>query len=121
MKVGVVGSRRRNSEDDYKWVLDKVQVCAYAYDEDIELVSGGCGAGADRFAENISKHYGYDITIHRPDYHKNGIIAPFIRNELIAKEADILIACVAEDRKGGTEDTIRKFKKHHPEGKLIIV
>lgn len=26
-------------------------------------------------------------------------------------EADVLIACVAEDRKGGTEDTIKKFQK----------
>jgi hypothetical protein len=121
MRIGVVGSRRRNSEVDYDKVLFEVNVCAYHYNQDIGLVSGGCGAGADKFAEHISKHYGYDITIHRPDYHKNGRIAPFIRNELIAKESDILIACVAADRKGGTEDTIRKFKKHHPEGKLIIV
>ena len=121
MKVGIVGSRRRNSNDDYQKVLRQVENCAFFFNEDIELVSGGCARGADSFAEQIAKNLGYDITIHRPDYHKYFRTAPFVRNDLIAKESDILIACVAEDRKGGTEDTIRKFKKHHPDGKLFIL
>jgi hypothetical protein len=28
-----------------------------------------------------------------------------------ARDADVLIACAAPDRKGGTEDTIRKYLK----------
>jgi len=31
-----------------------------------------------------------------------------VRNTLIAKDCTVLIACVAEDRTGGTEDTIKK-------------
>lgn len=121
MKIGIVGSRRRISNDDYQKVLRQVENCAFFFNENIELVSGGCSRGADAFAERISKNLGYDITIHKPYYHEYGRVATFVRNDLIAKESDILIACVAEDRKGGTEDTIRKFKKHHPDGKLFII
>jgi hypothetical protein len=33
----------------------------------------------------------------------------YARNTLIAQDSDILIACVSPDRKGGTEDTIKKY------------
>ncbi len=53
----------------------------------------------------------------------------YARNKLIARDADVLIACVAEDRKGGTEDTIKHFckklgkseKQLIAEGKLVLV
>jgi hypothetical protein len=34
--------------------------------------------------------------------------ARFARNAQIAEDCDLLIAVVSKDRKGGTEDTIRK-------------
>jgi len=34
-----------------------------------------------------------------------------IINTYIARDSDILIACVSKDRKGGTEDTIKKYLK----------
>lgn len=45
----------------------------------------------------------------------------YARNTLIAQDSDKLIACVAPDRKGGTEDTIKKFVKLHGKDNLIIV
>jgi hypothetical protein len=121
MKIGIVGSRRRNSPADRIKIVYQVSACAYAFKEELDIISGGCYLGADKFAEEIAKDCNYDITIHRPNYYKYGRKATFVRNELIAKDSDILIACVSPDRKGGTEDTIRKFKKYHPDGKLIIV
>jgi hypothetical protein len=44
--------------------------------------------------------------------------AGFVRNTKIAEECDVLIAVVASDRLGGTEDTIRKAEKL---GKQIIL
>jgi hypothetical protein len=44
--------------------------------------------------------------------------AGFLRNTDIAKDADVLIAVVAADRTGGTEDTIRKVQKM---GKRVIL
>lgn len=73
------------------------------------LVSGGCPKGADNFAEVLANVRGLTITIHKPDW--NGTAkkaAGFVRNTLIAKQCDVLIALVASDRKGGTEDTVKK-------------
>lgn len=105
--IGIVGSRRRNSALD---LLRVSNIFRAIYRQGDRIVSGGCPKGGDRFAELLAKDFGVPIKIHRADW-KIGKYAGFLRNTLIAKDADILIACVANDRKGGTEDTIKKFKK----------
>jgi hypothetical protein len=118
--IGIVGSRRRDTDEDHK----KVEEAFWSiYEDGDTIVSGGCPRGGDKFAMMI--HETYDdipIKVHYPEWGLLGKMAGLARNGLIAREADILIACVAEDRTGGTEDTIRKFKFFHPEGaKLILV
>lgn len=117
-KIGIVGSRRRNTEKDLKKVNDAF---LNNYLEGDEIISGGCSKGGDRFAEKLSESYKVPIKIYKADWNKFGKVAGFMRNTDIAKESDILIACVSEDRTGGTEDTIKKFKKFHPDGKIILV
>jgi hypothetical protein len=122
-KIGIVGTRRRDAPTDLKKVNDAFLI---EFLEGDEIVSGGCPKGGDRFAEVIADTYKVPITIHKPDWKKNGQGAGFVRNTDIAKESDVLIACVfpnpdTEDRKGGTEDTIKKFKKFHPDGKVVLV
>jgi hypothetical protein len=58
------------------------------------------------------------ITIHHADWKRHGRAAGFVRNALIAADADVLIAVVAADRTGGTEDTVRKAEKL---GKRVIL
>jgi len=105
--IGIVGSRRRNDAADFaaveKALLDILQ-------PGDRLVSGGCPRGADSFAERIAKKRGLSITIHYPDWDGVGKSAGFVRNTYIAEDADVLIACVAPDRRGGTEDTIHKYE-----------
>ena len=79
--------------------------------EEVILVSGGCPKGGDRFAEDLAKQLGYEMVIHPADWKRYGRGAGFVRNTDIATGSDYLIACVAPDRKGGTEDTVRKFCK----------
>jgi len=117
MKIGIVGSRRRDTEEDYRWVLNRF---LEIYQKGDTIVSGGCPRGGDRFAEIIAKEFNIPIIIHKADWDK-GRGAGFIRNTYIAEDSDILIACVSSDRTGGTEDTIRKFNKIHPKGVLILV
>jgi len=116
--IGIVGSRRRGLLIDY---TATVSAFKRIYEEGDTIVSGGCPEGGDRFAEMIASRYAVPITIHKPNWEKYGRSAGFNRNGYIARDADVLIAVVAEDRKGGTEDTIRKFKKLHPEGEVILV
>ena len=85
------------------------------------IVSGGCPTGADNFAEILAKELGIPITIYYPKLRK-GINYPphevrnamHSRNMRIALECEVLIALVAEDRKGGTENTIGHFKGAKP-------
>jgi hypothetical protein len=113
--IGVVGSRRRVSIKDYKIVTKAI---AKHFQPGDHLVSGGCPKGADAFAEIFAKVEGLTITIHYPNWKKHGKAAGIIRNTAIAMDCDVLIACVAPDRTGGTEDTIRKAKKL---GKTVIL
>lgn len=114
-RIGIIGSRRRDSEADYRKfvkVFDKI------YKPGDVLVSGGCPKGGDRFAERIAKERGLSITIHFPDW-SLGKFAGLTRNTTIAKDSDILIAVVANDRTGGTEDTIKKIDKLGKEVVLV--
>jgi len=54
------------------------------------------------------------------DWNQYGKAAGFIRNTYIARDSDVLIACVADDRIGGTEDTIRKYLKTGKTNLIII-
>jgi hypothetical protein len=117
-KIGIVGSRRRDTTTDLKKVNDAF--LNEFLDGDV-IVSGGCPKGGDRFAEVLAKMYEVPIIIHRPDWKKYDRGAGLLRNTDIAKDSDVLIACVAENRKGGTEDTIKKFKKFHRKGRVVLV
>lgn len=104
--IGIVGSRRRDTDVDFR--ICRNQFLAI-YEVGDQIVSGGCPHGADRFADILARAMGITITIHYanwngPDDKKAG----FVRNSLIAQDCDVLIALVAPDRTGGTEDTIRK-------------
>ena len=123
IKIGIVGSRRRNSMGDRNIVEAKFNNTRKSIpDERVCIVSGGCPSGGDAFAEYIAKKYGETIIIHHPNWSKYGKSAGHRRNSLIAKDSDILIACVAEDREGGTEGTIREFLKlYNSEGRLHLL
>jgi len=105
--IGIVGSRRRDSSGDLNACLMAVRGI---FRDGDSLVSGGCPRGGDNFAEIIAERYNIPIIIHYPDWDKYGRPAGLRRNGDIARDADVLVAVVADDRRGGTEDTIRKFR-----------
>ena len=104
--IGIIGSRNKNTSIYYEKILDELEKI---FEEGDKIVSGGCPKGGDRFAEEIAKTYGLTIIIHYPDWNQHGRKAGFVRNTKIAKDVDVLIAVVSDDRIGGTEDTIKKY------------
>ena len=113
-RIIIIGSRRRNTAEDY--IKVKRQFFAIYKKGDI-IVSGGCKKGGDKFAERIALSFNIPKRIFKPNLEKYGSpVAFFVRNTEVAKHGDEMIACVAKDRTGGTEDTIKKFKKFHPNG-----
>lgn len=113
--IAIVGSRRRATEKDFELLHKKF---FEVYRDDYEIVSGGCPKGGDRFAELLAKEYQIPIKIYYANWRKYGKSAGLKRNTNIAEDADVVIAIVAEDRTGGTEDTIKKATKL---GKEIIL
>ena len=135
IKIGIVGSRRRNSSSDFKLLYKKINELINKYGtENITLISGGCPQGADHFAEIINEEINLPnkMIIHYPDKNKLDsrlvktniraayAIINYARNTLIAEDSEILIAMVASDRKGGTEDTIKKYKKFGKNNLIIL-
>ena len=119
--IGVIGTRRRDAQEDYKKVK---KAFLKHYEEGDAICSGLCPKGGDRFAVMIADELGICDTLRvwfPPNWERFGKSAAFIRNGMIAMMSDILIACVAEDRKGGTEDTIRKFMKLGKAKFLVLV
>jgi hypothetical protein len=119
--IGIIGSRRRDEQDDFNTVYNMFTKY-YVYGDSI--CSGLCSKGGDRFAVIIANRLRLsdDKVIWYPaDWETYGLSAGYLRNTDIAKTSDVLIACVSDDRKGGTEDTIKKFIKFHGKGFLIIV
>ena len=121
MKLGIVGSRRRNNPEDKELIKKRILLIGPE-----EIVSGGCPRGADRFAEQLARDLKIPITIYRPDCALSAgrwkfIEACYIRNEKVARRSDILLALVAPDRKGGTENTIKHFRRIHGGRNLEIL
>ena len=116
--IGIIGTRRRNSHKDLHLVTLKLKEL---YEDGDTFCSGGCPTGGDSFADIIARKTGIPILIFYAAWNKHGRGAGFKRNTYIAEKSDILIACVAEDRTGGTEDTIKKFLKNKPEEALYLV
>jgi len=111
MKLGIVGSRKRDSMRDKALLRQRILVLNPEV-----IISGGCPRGADRFAEELAEELGIPIKIHYPEISDGAsywerIRAYYARNQKIAEDSDYLIALVSKSRKGGTEDTIRRFLK----------
>ena len=129
-RIGIIGTRRRDTPIVQKLIEEKFWEI---YEEGDWIISGGCKQGGDRFAEAIAKANGIPILTIYPNYKRYKMGAPIVRNEPVARECDIIIACVVrpEDhiknvlarKKGGTEDTLRKFNEieEHNINRIILV
>lgn len=131
IKIGIIGSRRRNSSADKLTLFNFLKDFLKQYEgKQIIFVSGGCPKGGDRFAEEIAKELDifHDMIIYYPnkaDLPENPDRSDFrkinyARNILIAHDCDELIGMVAKDRLGGTEHTILHFEKFTKKKVILI-
>jgi predicted Rossmann fold nucleotide-binding protein DprA/Smf involved in DNA uptake len=108
MKVAIIGSRRRKDRD-------AVVAAVQALQPGTIVVSGGC-EGPDEWAADAARHAGLAVVEHLPDTagcrrRFEFTKAYYARNQLVANDCDRVVAFVAPDRKGGTEDTIKRALK----------
>ena len=106
MKLAIIGSRGLT---DYEWFKQEVYNHFFHQSPDgdggamewfgmNEVISGGA-AGADQFAARLVREWNESqkcedikLTEHLPDWNRYGKRAGFVRNELIIKDADMVLA-----------------------------
>jgi predicted Rossmann fold nucleotide-binding protein DprA/Smf involved in DNA uptake len=115
MKIAVVGSRTRTDKQSVVDYIDSVS-------QDDTIISGGC-EGVDTWAIEAAMARGLKWKVIYPnmDGAKNyydRCNRYYDRNEKVAKEAEMVVAFVSKNRKGGTENTLQYAKKY---GKVVIV
>ena len=113
MRVAIVGSRRRGDRDAVEACVGELP--ADGLDGATVVISGGA-KGPDSWAVEAALKRGLEVRVHKPDL--AGIATRFqateryyARNQCIVEDCDRLIAFVAPDRSGGTEDTIRRAQR----------
>jgi len=112
---GIVGSRRYFNEEI---VRETVRELFTIFEDELGIVSGGC-KGVDSWAVDEAIKIGVPINqiiVYRPILINTRSFYEIVkryydRNKKIAKRCDFLIAFPAEDRKGGTESTIKYAKQ----------
>lgn len=107
-RVGIVGSRRRTDPDTVSRFVTSLPAGTM-------IVTGGA-RGPDSWAESAARAADLPVQVFRPelkDVRNRGEASRryYDRNQLIVDHSDELVALVASDRKGGTEDTIRRAVK----------
>ena len=105
MRVGIVGSRRRTDRET-------IEACIAELEPGTVVITGGA-EGPDRWAEQAARARGLEVVVHEPDL--DGVGARwqaaerfYARNQRLVDDSNRVIAFVAPERTGGTEDAIRR-------------
>jgi predicted Rossmann fold nucleotide-binding protein DprA/Smf involved in DNA uptake len=108
VRVGIVGSRRRTDRERIETYIAQLA-------PDTVVVTGGA-RGPDQWAGEAARARGLAVAVHKPDL--GGASTRwqmadryYARNQRIVDDSDLIVAFVAPDRTGGTEDTIRRAKR----------
>jgi hypothetical protein len=119
IKLAIVGNRPKSAVVKYEFVRDKIDELMIKHNlKPILIISGGAD-GIDKHAKDYAKEKGIELLEHKPDYDKYpGYLAPLMRNDLIARDNDVMIAFWNQISKGTKDVT---DKQTNLDKDLIIV
>ena len=105
MRIAIIGSRKRSDRS-------AVAAAVAALPQDAIVVSGGC-QGPDEWAAAEARLRGLPVVEHLPDLggcrqRFEYTRAYYARNQRVVDDCDRVIAFVSPDRKGGTEDSLKR-------------
>lgn len=107
MTIG--GCRTYNNYTRLKTTIDKI-ISQLGNDTEIVILSGHC-KGVDMLAEQYAYDNGYTLEIYKADWNKYGKSAGPIRNEMMIKSSDYIVAFWDKKSKG-TKNLIELAKKY---------
>lgn len=107
-QVAIIGSCSRTDPET-------VEPLVAGLPTDTIIASGGA-PGPDTWADQAARKFGIAVKVFRADLHgaesqRQKTRRYHNRNQLIVDAADEVFALVAPNRKGGTEDTIRRAQR----------
>ncbi len=111
INIAIVGSRDFNDYNIFKKKIDPINSKLEGLVDTI--VSGGA-RGADTMAEIYAREKKISTIIFKPDWEKYGNSAGIIRNRIIIKNSDLVIAFLMGDSKG-TKNSIKVAKELNKE------
>jgi len=130
-KIGIVGSREYSNKIRVKNVIFELK---NKFGSDMEIISGGCQHGADKYAKKYALDFQVNYKEFNPAHTVQNLYSAlnenyyskeytpknfFHRNKLLAKYVDYIIAFIPEGiNANGTMDTIKHAKKL---GKKIVI
>jgi len=107
VKVIIAGSRTITNFQYVRWVINRSFL---AREEITEIVSGHCLEGVDKLGEKYAETLDIPLKLFPADWNKYGRAAGPIRNKLMAKYADVLVA-IWDGKSRGTKNMISEMKK----------
>jgi len=132
MKIAIVGSRKYDNKIKIKEFIFK---CKEQFGDKLEIVSGGCKYGADKFAKQVSMeldlkyaefppaHFSHNQYCIREAYNYGKPYAVwhyFERNKEIAEYSDMIVGFIPEGvESNGTRNTLNHAEKFNK--KVVII
>lgn len=103
MRVLVTGSREWDMPEVIVKALWEAWTVRDRGDEFI-VVHGDCKKGADQFADQAARRYGWHVERHPADWERHGKAAGFRRNnEMVKAGADVCLAFIRNESRGATQ------------------
>jgi predicted Rossmann-fold nucleotide-binding protein len=132
VKVAIIGSRIYENKRKIK---DMIYALKVKFGDRLEIVSGGAGAGADKYAKKYALEMGVDYKEFNPAFTNKNLysVMPesyygkqfhvsqiFARNELIARYCDMMIAFIhSGSTTGGSAHAVKMAIKHKKQAVII--
>lgn len=110
MNIGIVGSRDFLDCDLLRTTIDNLRE-----NYEVESIISGGARGADSLAKRYATQNDIPLVEHLAQWDVHGKSAGYIRNSLIWKDSDLIIA-FWDGKSRGTKHTIDKYK-----GELLVV
>lgn len=117
VRLAVIGSRNIKGRKQKEYIR-KIMTKIIKENKVTHFISGGA-IGVDSIAESIAKEIGLKIKVYYPEWNKYGNSAGNLRNSLIIKKANIVLA-FWDNKSTGTKDSIQKALFNLKTKKLFI-
>lgn len=131
MKVAIIGSRQYENVRKIKDMLFELRT---KFGDDLTIISGGCKDGADKYARKYALEFGIKYKEFNPAHTPRNLYSAMSdeyygkpyhvsqfhhRNQLIARDCDIMIAFIPKDTK--SDGSVSAIKSAEKQNKKVVI